>query len=349
MKKIIAFLAIFMIGADTIAAGGGGGGPLPTIIPMQSGQITSLNIGKIRRIGGQAGAAYIIWSSSSRSYFDVNYDPVDGQVKASEVLALLGSQVMSFELARPEEDNVTLWSFIYDKNWNTLFYGVTSSKLEPHGSGEWRIPAGANKMKLQAVGEYHTVEKLTGVYFVERNDAGNIINYHDIEVIGNDVWSSRFQFPEWLQDRRGELYLRLWDSTSGSVVVVYDSATGERIVPSSVVATIDASFEGLQSIVPQGDLVVPQPVVSIGGIGESDLIEVTVTFPGWYRVSHQTTEGEIFDSVIVWRVGSPTETEYDRSTPAVPVQLEPGVYHLRFKWPNLKSPNQGGGGGGPKG
>lgn len=350
MKKLIAVLAFALIGVSTNAASLSPQptpqAPIPSVIPMKRDQLISQNLPKVARVQVQMYAASILYSPTTNTGFIADYVHV-GQAKKSEILALLGSQTLVYKLAKPTEDYVQLNAFYYDADWNLLFSGYAPSfKLEPDGLG-WKTPQDAEKIHFDPVGEYYTIEGLYNAYFIERDENGNVLGYNYIE-----VYDGRFQFPWYLRDKRGELYLQIWNETAGATeTIAYDSATGQQITPSTATTVASGSFNGLQSITPQGNLIEPVPIQSYQGFGESDLVEIEVLVAGLYKIRHTTTEGELPNTVIVWSVGDATESEIDRVAPAesVTVYLEPGVYHLRFNWPTLRSSNSGGYGWGDRG
>ncbi len=345
--------AFAMTHAQSGGGGGGGASSRPSKILMKKDQVVSNNVARVAHVQVSAYASSMLYSSTTRSDFQADYNPA-GQPKMNEVLALLGSQPLVYNLAKPSVDWVSLNAWYYNANWEFLFSGGTSFQLEQNGSGGWRTPAGAGVIELHPAEVVYEVSDLSGVRFIERDDNGNQVNWYYVDVDVREGERNSFRLPDYLLDKKGELYLQTFDpETWETNTYAYDSETGSQIVPSAITSVASGKFYAMQKVVPQLGSIMGRPFESNKGYGQTEVLEVEVTTNGVYSVSQVTTEGELPDSVIVWFVGDATESEYDRIDPAqnFVVSLKKGVYHLRFTWPKFRPyespiPGNGGGGGG---
>lgn len=65
-----------------------------------------------------------------------------------DVIGLLKGQNMTFSVARPSEDYIGLYSYIYGVNGDILFHGGNYGKLEKDTSGNWVPPSDILNLKM---------------------------------------------------------------------------------------------------------------------------------------------------------------------------------------------------------
>ena len=316
--------------------------PPPISLLTHRDLVISQGLARIAHFTVGLSANSLIYSPSSVTDFSGDYANA-GSPKINELLTLVGSQKLVYQLARPKNDLVFLCVYFYDKDWHALFGGVTSFQLVSDGVGGWKVPAGANAVLFEPMDVQYSIPNATSARFVERDVNGNVVSSYFI-----NVWNGQVSFPSYLLDKHGEFYVYTYDPNTGkNSTLVYDADSGNIINSTGGSTFASGSFDGIQKVTPVGNAINAPDIYSYKGAGYTPVLEVTVTTAGTYNVYQKTTEGELPDTVIVWHVSDVDEFEYDRTAPATytPVQLKAGVNHIRFDWPTLQSPNANSGGG----
>lgn len=350
MKKLIITITAILLLPYFVKAGGttttAGTTPaatvLPSSIPMKRDQVISRMLTQVKHLEVSVYASSILYSSSTVTNFNTDYLPVC-QPKTSEILALLGSKQLVYNLADPKSDWVYLYAYYYDANWQPVFFGGTGFQLEKGSDGKWVTPTGANQVVLFSNDQNYKVAGINQAYFVERDSNGNQIGWYSLNV---DYQNGSFTFPFNLENRVGELYISYIDPVTGQyATVAYDSETSKQIVPVGATTTASGKFDSVQTIVPVGRTITPALVQSYQGVGNSDVIEVEITAngAGWYTVVEQTTENELPTTVRVWSISDTDAVPFTRTSSSLgtSVWLKAGINHITFDWPSLKSPNIG--------
>lgn len=246
----------------------------------------------------------------------------------------IASNSLVYEVANPHD---TIWmsvAYYNESGWATLF-GGNAFQLAQNEDGTWSVPPGMSSVQI-GLGAYVPimVEGLSSVMLLERDEYGNVVNYHYPDVYdGNTLY-----FPTDLAGITGEVFVTFYDS-GGVRTEIYDIQTGEEIEGVEVKTTVQVSDKDLE-IVPRDRLWVISEPVSTDGVGTSKLVQFEKSRSGGKFYAYaRTTEGEVAVGCWVRKMGEENWTRYSIQPGLYAViPTDAGIYHLYWEWEYFHEP-----------
>jgi hypothetical protein len=339
-------------------SGGGGGGvsSVPAQLPISMDDLQARAWESVANIDVYGWASsFINATTNDKSGVNFPYSPAAGVVDVDEVFTLIQEQRLQFSVLYPS-DTISLGAALYDKNWNNLFYGNSSGKINPPENG-------VSKNTLDIVLNMNDstllqFDNAVGFYIVERDAAGNPVRYYYSREW--DIQNGWIRFPNYFSEKGGEIVVRLADGTE----VAYGLGNrGQRIVPTTVLLKAgEVSALGTRTFRNTNTVYVEvSPKEFDKNINPLSRLVVGGEKPSWHNFAAWLTDQSQSDSrimeyastVLVWRYGQLSSTakplEIKNPPYYVPIFLEPGHYWVKFSfksgWPygnQFYPPYQGG-------
>ncbi|KKS33520.1 MAG: hypothetical protein UU95_C0029G0015 [Parcubacteria group bacterium GW2011_GWC2_42_12] len=367
---MVALLATSLpVNAQTPPSGGGGGGPTPPTLSVPNQLPISMDDLQARAWESVANIDVYGWASSyinattnNRSGVNFPYSPTAGVVDVDEIFALIKEQRLQLSVLY-QSDAIILGTALYDRNWNNLFYGNSSGKINPPQNG-----VSKNTLDIVLNMSNNTwLQFANAAYFriVERDADGNPVRYYYAREY--DIQNGMIRFPNYFSERGGEIIVGLKDGTE----VAYGLGNGgQRIIPTTVLLTAGkVSAKGVRTF--RHDLFVIvgltkeeydqniSPLSQLVVDGEKPSLKF---FAAWYYDPKEPKNALYASAVHLWPVGK-LSTEPSKEnfwfkivdpTQSLQIYLAPGRYWVKFYFDGWPIGNQfyppwqdsGGGGGG---
>ena len=141
-----------------------------------------------------------------------------------------------YELA-DTNDPVFVWVEIVDEDWNRLFYGGHSFRVEKTETG-WVTPRSALDVKLGMASHiWIPTPQASWGRLIVRHENGNVADFVNL-----DVWDGGTYFPEAYAGKYGQVFLYGNDNDGNSISAAY-TLTGSRIINEPILALFSSQIE----------------------------------------------------------------------------------------------------------
>jgi len=251
-----------------------------------------------------------------------------------DVLNLLAGQQMTFSVARPSQDYVGLYSYVYGVNGDILFYGGNYGPLEKNSEGKFDLPAGMFYLNMNLGWDIPIyVPAAIQAKLIIRDENGNVVETRYLD-FRNGYMMFRTEYLGYNAD-----LATTYDCGGGNYVTTVTSVRSNQTTQAEnlVINGPKLSIDGLWDF--GGDMdyidylsIVPQ---SDKGHGQSPLVRFKTTYGKSVYLLAKTTEGE--KPTGVWLKNTVTGEEkyypYSGNVNQITINIpHAGIWEMIFEW-----------------
>jgi hypothetical protein len=285
-------------------------------------------------------ASVTLWSGGSVDEINTRadayaYNKTDDTL---DVLRILRDQNLTLSVARPNQDNVGLYAWLYDKKGRPLFNGGNCEK--PINIGiEWGLSDSLMLVSMQSYPRcFVTIPNVVSAKILLRDEHGNIVEIKYLQIDeGGEIEMDYYDLG-----RNADLAITV-DNGDGQYDTSLVSLRGDAEAPIQLLTGNhpNLSIQGLWDYEDQMDFVDYLTVTpeSYNGYGQSPILRMKVSSARSFYLFTKTTEGE--KPLVVTVTDASTGDQVDYTPVEVPgstsshvvVDLpHAGIWYTKYSW-----------------